>query len=154
MKNFSQVLLVALALMLFSNVSAQSSYNKEAQKKWKEVLSQDGYRLIDEWGEYVGTTNNALPTELRYYSTSKTYAFVGIVDDCSSCPISLKVAYPGEVPAEVPNVEAQIKRDPSSKVAILFYKNKFPQYGQAYYLLNNNSNSSKYMYLMLFEKSN
>lgn len=153
MKNYTYVLLLGFLLCFFLEASAQSLYNKEAQKKWKDVLTQDGYRLIDEWGEYVGTTNKSLPTELRSYSTNKTYAFVGIVDDCASCPVSLKVAYPGEVPAKIPDVEAQIKRDTNYKVTILFYKNKFPQYGEAYYLLNNNSGSTKYMYLMLFEKN-
>ena len=152
MKLTISLFLIFSVLFHSQETKAQSAQNKKVQNMFKDVMKKKGYRIVDEGGIANRTKTNVLNTDRRTYYKGASYVFYGLVENCSSCSVSIKFAQPGQIPANLPDEKVEIVRGPETKLTVISTKTGFKSTGEGYFILFNNSNTKRYVYGMLFEK--
>ena len=150
MKRLRNTLLICGLMLITQGLFAQSETNIEFQEMYSEIMFEEGYRLIDEGG-ISGTYQELLGTDLTYIVQGKSYSFIGIIDDCATCPVAIKFGEPGEIPGNIPDSDATVDRYPDyENVTVIIHKTVFENSGDGYFILENKSFIERYMYGMLF----
>lgn len=152
MKQFIFRLLVLTTFLGYSNItSGQASYTKSlAGELWKKYRTT---YILNDKGEFNIKSNNKVTTRLQSFEEGKEYIFIGIVDDCKDCKLSLELV--DEVDFESPNskgIDYQIHRSSSSTQTTIGYKFIAGKTRKGAFELFNHSNKSRFAYILILVK--
>lgn len=146
-------LLFFITLLLNLDASAQSTNLTTQSWKMTSVLYEEGWSLLDE-GNYTINNDRTLILNERVYRQDKKYILVALVDDCTSCPISVRFGVKGQTPNKLKDRKANLKRFPSKELSTINFKTSPEKDTKGYLMVFSTSMIKRYAYAMLFVKDN
>ena len=111
----------------------------------------EGWSLLDE-GNYMINNNRTLILDERVYQKDKQYTLVALIDDCKSCPISVRFGQKGQTPNKLKDLKAALRRFPKTSISSLAFEVSPKENTTGYLMIFSTSTIRRYAYAMLFVK--
>ena len=140
-------LIFIICLLVPFLIHAQSDGFLSGIDEFLTYFVSDGYTIVDHGGNNTNTNQVIYPKTSKFDASVK-YSLIVLVDDCYSCPLSVRFIYKDGSSAKI---KMKIKRNNGLTVAQYHFREKTPIEGE--FEIQVDSKNDYYTYMVLVSKN-